>query len=529
MSVTLVGSTTSSTVSTLVNPAWPAGIATGDIAVLVCVDGSGANVVPAPTGWTKQAEWNITGTGENLTVHLYTHTYTAGDTAANFNLISSGIYTMAVFRGASGVGGIGTTSAVNGTTTITYNSITLGSGGGAALAVGGSNHKNATTGSINVAPPSGWTQASEAAVSDSAAVAVLNAIISFATFGPNAASGTVTSTLTNAATDSAASASGVQLWLAEANTAPTAPTGLAPSGAATIDLNSTQRFSWTFNDPDLGDTQSKFDLHYRVGSAAWTTVTATTTSQFYDFAAGTFTANNYEWQVRTYDSQGVQSPWSASAFFTAGSPPNVPAITSPTNGSTVAANTGTISWSAPSQDSYEVRKVADNGGAADTTTVYYDTAEVVSSSARSAALTFPTNNRYEHLQVRLKVSGLWSSWADVRVQVSYTPPATPTITLTANLGLAAIVLTPTQPTPTGTQPAVTSMDVWRRRTLVGGAGERIAAGVNATAAFYDYTPAGGVDYEYQVVANGNNSTSTASAWTGASNVAVSDPTAYSGY
>ena len=47
------------------------------------------------------------------------------------------------------------------------------------------------------------------------------------------------------------------------NEPPHAPTLLAPADGATIDRNITQRFSWQFNDPDAGDTQSAYEIRYR--------------------------------------------------------------------------------------------------------------------------------------------------------------------------------------------------------------------------------------------------------------------------
>ena len=310
-----------------------------------------------------------------------------------------------------------------------------------------------------------------------------------------------------------ANAQGTHLYsvvVYETNSPPYASTNLSPS-TGSIDLNSANTFGWTFNDPNAGDTQSKFDLQYRIGAAAWTTVTSVSTTSSNTFAAGTFTAANYEWQVRTYDALGLQGPWSASAFFTAGTIPATPVITAPAAGGTIPGGTGTITWTAPNQASYEVRKVADNAGAPDTTMVYYDSAEVVNATARSAPFTFPVNNRYEHLEIRIRFNGLWSAWADVRINVFYTPPATPLAQVNADNPSASVYVRITDPTPTGGQPAVVSHDIYRRLAGVG-AGIRIAAAATGQT-YIDLVPAGGVAYEYQVVANSANSTIATTAWT----------------
>lgn len=116
------------------------------------------------------------------------------------------------------------------------------------------------------------------------------------------------------------------------NTAPTAPTGLAPN-AATIDKSITNRFSWTHNDPE-GDAQGGYDLQYRkVGDTVWTTVSGSTVNQYRDIVGGTFTGGNWEWRVRTYDAPGLVGPYSAIATFEAKF--NAPTNVSPIHGSTV--------------------------------------------------------------------------------------------------------------------------------------------------------------------------------------------------
>lgn len=252
------------------------------------------------------------------------------------------------------------------------------------------------------------------------------------------------------------------------NTAPTAPVPTAPPTGTSIDRNVTQRLDWDFTDPDPTDTQSRYRLRYKVTTApAWTEVTAQTPNTFRDFPAGTFTGVNYEWRVTTADSQGVESPESASSFFTAADAPPGPVVTAPTNGATVSS-TGTLAWSVPTQDAYQVRRLADTAGApgdpAVPANVYADTGVVEEPTTRARSLTFETNNRAEHLQVRTRYQGLWSPWSSARVQVSFTRPPVPAVTLlpidTLNAGSTdALLITITNPAPTTGQPAVVYNDV----------------------------------------------------------------------
>lgn len=313
------------------------------------------------------------------------------------------------------------------------------------------------------------------------------------------------------------------VYSAPLNHAPNAPTLTSPATGATIDRVITQRFAWTFSDPDTGDSQSAFDLQYRiVGGPTWTTVSGTTPNQFYDFAAATFAAGNYEWQVRTYDSAGSVGPWSSSSFFTAASAPPAPTITAPVNGSTVVQNTA-VTWSTPNQSDYQVRRVADNAGAADTSTVYSDTGDVVDGITRSLPLVFDTNNRWEHIQVRIKNAGLWSTWADARVQVSYTLPTVATFTMTPDPTTATRTLTITNPAPGGGVPATAYNDVYCRTAAsstvldtyrpYSATGTRIGTALATNTTWVDRTPAGDpVVYEYRVVSVATNQTTSDSGW-----------------
>lgn len=298
------------------------------------------------------------------------------------------------------------------------------------------------------------------------------------------------------------------------NVAPNAPSSLSPDGG-TIDKDITQRFSWTFSDPDAGDSQSAYDLRYRVqGTSTWTEVSGGAT-EYHDFAGGTFTADDWEWQVRTNDAAGEVGPWSASATFTGATTPAAPSISDPINGGTISTEDYTVEWSASSQDAYEVRRVADDGaGSPDTGTVYSTTGTVVS-TGRSRTVTFGTNNRDEHVQVRVRSDGLWSSWASVQVTVSYTVPATPTLTATSDSPVpGAVRVQPSHPAPAGDEPTVTSVDLWRRETSDAGSEDRIVAGAAPSSPLDVYSSRSGVSYEFRLRAYGENGTSSWSAWTG---------------
>jgi hypothetical protein len=288
----------------------------------------------------------------------------------------------------------------------------------------------------------------------------------------------------------------LQVALKAINYAPNAPTLTSMASGGVVDRGLTQRASHVFSDPNTGDTQSKFDLRYRlVGDPSWTTITQTTPNQFYDFAPGVLAAGDYERQVRTYDSLGAVGPWSSSGFFTAADSPGGPTITAPTNGSTIDTATETFTWSSPDQDAYQVRKVADGAGSPDTGTIYYDTGEVTDTTTRSVLLDFPANGRTEHLQVRVKYLSLWSEWASVVVDVDYTEPPTPTFELSTDVDTGSLLVSVNTPDPAPGDPAAIYADIY----VDDGTGEeRRATGVSPNGSWRYWTPISGRDYSTAV-------------------------------
>lgn len=186
-----------------------------------------------------------------------------------------------------------------------------------------------------------------------------------------------------------------------------------------------------------------------------------------------------------------------------------PTITSPANGSTVATNPANVTVTYASGQTQVQVRVMDGG------TVKYDSG-AVAASGTSATLSVPfaDNGTSRQVQARTSVSGVWSSWATNNVTVQWTPPATPTLTAawedTYGIGGAhAIRVTATNPTPTGTQPTVTTVLVEYR--LTGTTAASIAGTVPAGTPFV-WHGAPARSYEVRVTAYAANGTSTSSAW-----------------
>lgn len=282
------------------------------------------------------------------------------------------------------------------------------------------------------------------------------------------------------------------------NQAPTIPTNLSPSGG-TLDRTKVIRFSWQHNDANANDNQSMAEFYWRLQTApTWNEIVINGTAQYLDMNSNTLPAGVIQWDVRTYDQSGVASPYAGNRVFTAAEPTNAPTITQP--GATVSVARPVIGWTAATQTAYHIT-ITDSLNA-----VVWDTGEVVSTVRAVTAGVDLLNGGTYTLAVKVKGSGgIFSTTATHNFSVSYTPPPTPTHTVEGKGHYLDIFIT--NPTPTGTEPALLGNDLYRR-----GAGEmtwkRIASGLGET--YQDHTAASERKYEYKVIANGQNATNSES-------------------
>lgn len=328
--------------------------------------------------------------------------------------------------------------------------------------------------------------------------------------------------------------SGALLAIEPQNTAPNAPVLTAPIGGATVDRTADFDLEGTFSDPDAGDQLSAYEVEYRLQAGGGLVqpgeISASGTTFAYTITGGTLSAGGWEWRARTRDAAGALGDWSGWEQFTAASPPAAPVITDPADAGTVNTDPYTVAWTSPAQDAYQVRTVADAAGSPDTGIVYEDTGTVVSTSARSASIDFATNGRTEHVQIRVRLGGLWSAWDSHIVSVSYTVPPTPTVVVTPVNGTDTaggyISVAISNPTPGGSEPAITGNDLRRQQSSDGGTTwtdealipdlfNRVAAGVVEDGTYEDYLVGDERRwiYRYQAVALGDNGTRAAGAWT----------------
>lgn len=310
------------------------------------------------------------------------------------------------------------------------------------------------------------------------------------------------------------------------NLAPNAPGGLAiaPISSGTVNTDGSWVLSWTFSDPDVGDTQSAVDISLTDTTTATTTVTTvlgnTTAAAGLEF--GTYTAgHNYQVKVRAYDSHGAVGPYCATVSFTAQNPPANPVITDPTAGQTITVPLYSgPGFTSGSIDHFEVRRVGDLSGAPDTTRVYWDSGAIAFPGGSLAGIPFDVTGRDEHVQLRVEKSGLWSNWVDVLVHVAFTEPPAPTASVATfdqldgalgPIGDNAMKVTYSTSAPTGGQAAATSVDIYRSRDA-GATSIRVATELPIAGEWDFLTPASRREYWFEVIAIADDGATSSSGW-----------------
>ncbi|MWC29489.1 DNRLRE domain-containing protein [Paenibacillus sp. MMS18-CY102] len=132
------------------------------------------------------------------------------------------------------------------------------------------------------------------------------------------------------------------------NQAPAAPTTLTPgstSSSTSVITIGSPTLTWTFTDPDSGDTQTAYQIQIYNGTtlvkdSGW--ISSALTS--YSVPAGTLARNTtYNWKVRTKDNAGAISAFSPLYYVKANALPTA-AITSYSDGQQMADNVLTFTW-----------------------------------------------------------------------------------------------------------------------------------------------------------------------------------------
>ncbi|SET69301.1 hypothetical protein SAMN05216389_12115 [Oceanobacillus limi] len=277
----------------------------------------------------------------------------------------------------------------------------------------------------------------------------------------------------------------------EHNFAPTIPTDLIPSGGSPQNREELVRLEWKHNDSN-DDPQAEFDLQWRLqGNTTWNTVNQVTINEYYELS--NLPHGTIEWRVRTYDQEGLASPYSDTAVFFAGDKPSAPTITSHNNGEVISTANPTIQWSSSGQVGYTLR-VLESG-----VEVY----SYFGTTNKAHTIQYDLENQMKYV-VELTITnsdGLESDADTATLDISYTPPAEPI--LATSTEDAAIVIHIDNPTPVDTEPTVKYNNLYKR---IDGEFVRIATNIEPNGQYTDYAVASGEQQEYFVRSHGDNNT-----------------------
>ncbi len=316
------------------------------------------------------------------------------------------------------------------------------------------------------------------------------------------------------------------------NVAPSSPTWVNTDNVG-ADVGAALVLDWNFVDGNPADTQTAYTLRRQIGAgsyAYWKAGTSTWDAAVQKITSATSAVTlasgwgadgdaNHKFAVLVYDNLDTVSPYSAELTVTP-SVPSVPVITTPADAGTVASASLTAVWTCTSQATYRVELLNSAG-----TVTLWDSGTLTSTSVRDQLIAYSLINgtAYKVRVTTTNAEGLTATPDTNSFTVTYTLPATPTVTVTPNNTTGVITVASAHPTPGGGQPTVTSAEVWVRCTTarnypdlerpVGGAGIRVAAGLTPGASWIDRACSSGIAYEYLVRGWADNGTFADSAWT----------------
>jgi hypothetical protein len=309
------------------------------------------------------------------------------------------------------------------------------------------------------------------------------------------------------------------------NSAPSAPTWATTAGAKDVAVSLVP--DWNFNDADLGDTQSAYALKRDIGgtvrwwdgtdwdAVAETWVTSSTTEVTLAAGWGTAADADHNFYVATKDAAGLASGYSTALVITPSAKVN-PTLDEPDHGDVVGTSTLDAEWTVAEQSAYKVRLLSAVSVELWSSGWVTDTAARV----RTIGYTLANTTSYKVELTTKNADGLESTADTNDISVSYTPPATATLTVTPDAENRALVISIDNPTPSGGQPAVDHNELWRR--VVGDTGDGIqlaapdgtAVEVANDGGYTDPYVGSGADYEYRVLVVGANGTTSWSDWEG---------------
>lgn len=268
---------------------------------------------------------------------------------------------------------------------------------------------------------------------------------------------------------------------------------------APFDSTQNADLTWNYSDID-NDSQNAYEVlitDVSNGSIALDTGKIVSTNSTYTIPANSLqTGKQYQWKVKVWDATDSPSQFSSTGIFTTGMTPVV-TIINPIAG-IIAVSNVTTKWtfssgSGSAQASYRLYLTSADDN------ILWDTGKI-SSTAKNKSIDYILQNNISY-KIKLTAwdnNNLQSAEVVVKIDISYTPPAIPTILINYYDKRGSIELKIVNPDPQGTQPKVSYCDIYREDT-------RIATNIQNS--FTEYTLQSEKNYSYKIVAIGSNGTS----------------------
>lgn len=238
-------------------------------------------------------------------------------------------------------------------------------------------------------------------------------------------------------------------------TKPNPPTNLTPNGGVTSVEGGT-RFSWTHNPVDT-TAQTAYELRYRVGVDAWTTLSGTTAS----FRDVSLPLGDFEWQSRTKGEHPDWSDWSAIATVTVINRPGVAVLT--------PAGTWDRAVLSPTWSYFQAQSRPQSGFQAELLDADMVVLEARTGAGAAGTVAFTTrvaDGGTYTVRVRAATGDVWSEWGQQTFTVAYTKPNDPTFTGSWNDVLGFVDITVVAGQADDDTPATVQLEV--ERSIDGG-------------------------------------------------------------
>lgn len=366
-------------------------------------------------------------------------------------------------------------------------------------------------------PPSGFSEQI-----DAQALMDATDVLGVFTGRQSGAGATGTITATGTGTGSGDDKVGLLVAITPANTPPTAPTWVTPSGAYSVDAS--LALALTNNDPDPGDTISSYALqrdiggtvrYLRASDSTWQVAEQKNTgsgltTQSILLAAGWGLDGDatHQYTAKTWDAADAEGEYGP-ALLIIPSAANDPTIDTPADGGTVATTAVTPTWTVAQQSEY-LLELLDAAG----TSVLWSSGWTASVGARSATVGYLLDNGTSY-KVRLTTKnyeGLASTAVVVSFTTSFTEPATPIVDADGTTNPRRVRISIVNPTPSGAQPDLDENRVWRRPYGDTTTGIRRKVGVADSGTWDEWYVGSGQLWEFRVEAVGVNGASAFSEW-----------------